>query len=56
MVHIRIKNNVVEVDNKPYLVTELLIRGRISGSLFTNRTSGLGGGLLVEDSSIVYDF
>lgn len=53
---IKVRDSVVTVDEKPYNISELLIQGRVTGSIKFNKSHGLAGDLIVETSKIFYEY
>jgi len=50
---LRIRDGLVEVDSKPYSVSELYVGGVLRGEVSVNKSSGIWGEVVVEDTSIV---
>ncbi|MEM4663875.1 MAG: hypothetical protein QXP67_02990 [Desulfurococcaceae archaeon] len=56
MLNIRIRDNIVVVDEKPYSVSEMFIHGRATGFVKLSKSAGLTGDLSVEASRFTYEY
>jgi len=54
---LRIRDGLVEVDSKPYSVSELYVGGLLRGEVVVSKSSGLWGEIVVENTpAITYEY
>lgn len=54
---LKIRDGLVEVDNKPYSVSELYVGGVLRGEMSISKNTGIWGEVVVEDTStITYEY